>query len=215
MLQSGAGTLQLTGMTGKKMRLGIPGFERTAIIGRDDTANTLTYDSTVTYYSGAAGYTDTLKVSQAATISLLNNTSTYYQDIDNVDASSASGSTILAGNAGSNVLTASQGGSNIWGGLGGSDTLIAGSGQDTFWYGSGDGSDTIQGASSTDILYLYDPTFRCSSLVQKGSDLVIGNASGGSLTIQNWTGSTTLQLSDSSQYTLTTNSSGSFVALRK
>lgn len=202
-LKGSNSALYLKDMAGQKITLTTPVASINAIIGCEDAANTLTWQSDVNYYQGSTTYTDTLKITTTTDVSLANNTAYTYVNIDNIDASAATGSTILIGSTGNNVLTASKSGSQIWGGFGGDDTLVGGSSYDRFWYGSGDGSDTIQGATVEDILYFYDPGFHVGSITQNGSDLVIGNAAGGSLTVKDWTGNSTLQLSDGSTWQLT------------
>lgn len=206
--QSGSGSLSLLNMTDQLLTLSTANASLNAVISREDAASTLTWRSDVSYYKASSVHTDTLKVDAGTSISLANNTSYTYIDIDNVDASAASGSTILIGSTGNNVLTAGQGDNQLWGGFGGDDTLVGGAGHDRFWYGSGDGSDTLQGVTVDDVLYFYDAGFRTSGITQSGTNLVIANAAGGSLTVQDWTGASTLQLADSSSWRLTKEGSG-------
>ena len=106
--------------------------------------NTIQYDSSLNYYYGAKNHKDTLTIAGDAAIWMNNSTSTTYENIDNLDASSSTGSVILAGSTGSNLIIGSQGRSTLWGGYGqDSDTLQGGSGADTFFFGSGEGTDTI------------------------------------------------------------------------
>jgi Ca2+-binding RTX toxin-like protein len=214
-LHSGDSMLDIKGMAGKKLNLAVPGAAINTIIGQQDKENTMTYDDSIAYYSGSQSHTDTLEVNQATAISLANNLGRFYVDIDNIDASRATGKMTIIGSNGNNVITAGQGGSDIWGSFGGNDTMIGGSGQDTFWYGSGDGTDTIKNASAMDTIFIYDPAFNCSSLAMQGNDLVIGNAKGGSLAVDDWNGTINLRLADNSEYTLNRNGSGSIVATAK
>ena len=202
-LQSGTSSLNLLKAVGQKITIATPSASLNAIIGHENTNDTLTWQSDINYYQGSSSCIATLKVNTSTAISLANNTAYGYVNIDNVDASSATGSTVLIGSTTRNKLTAGQGGSELWGGFGGNDTLVGGAGHDRFWYGSGDGSDIIEGATIDDTLYFYDPGLQISSIAQSGSDLVLSNAAGGSLTVKNWTGASTMQLSDGSNWRLT------------
>ena len=121
------------------------------------------FANTLTYYSGADYFqlsnAGTLKVTDAENnnIWLDGALGQFFVNVFNIDASSATGENILAGNSASNLIIGGAGTSNMWGGAGStSDTLIGGDGADTFWFGKNDGADVISNSSANDTVFLYD-----------------------------------------------------------
>lgn len=121
----------------------------------DYNTTNLTYSKDVNYYQ----FTNpgTVEVSDAANnnIWLDGSAGQIFANVINIDASTATGQNILAGNAADNWIAGGAGTSSLWGGAG-NDTLIGGIGQDMFWYGKNDGAYLIGNASSNDVVNLYD-----------------------------------------------------------
>ena len=119
-----------------------------------------------------------------------------------LDASSAEGNDILAGNQLDNLIIGGTGKNSIWGGYGNSDdTLVGGSGQNTFYYELGNGNDVINNAHDGDIISLED-VYLDNIL---SADITSGGVSvdfqgGGSLTV-NSNAAVEYRLADGTTYT--------------
>ena len=135
----------------------------------DYNTTNLTYSEDVNYYQFKN--LGTVDVNDAANnnIWLDGSAGKNFVNVVNINASSATGQNILAGNAADNWIAGGAGTSSLWGGNGGNDTLIGGSGVDMFWYGKNDGADLIGNASSGDVVNLYDVSL---------SDIVSANVEG-------------------------------------
>lgn len=130
-------------------------------IGVSTGSNSWTYDEEVAAYMG--GSNNTLKVGSdvdTANIWLDGSAGVSYEGVKNVDATSSSGTLIIAGSGSVNeTLTAGRGETSLWGGSGSSnDTLksSSSSGSTTFFFGKGDGSDVITSSYSDDKVFLYN-----------------------------------------------------------
>lgn len=120
---------------------------------------------------------------------------TSYPKAVTVDASSASGELILAGNSNANLLKGGRGQTSLWGGGASNDTMQGGSGRDMFWFGGGDGRDVVQSFASGaggDVLNLYSGSL--ASVTRSGNNLSLKMADGGSLTVNTNGGSDTVVL---------------------
>ncbi|MBR1859588.1 MAG: hypothetical protein IJ797_08825, partial [Selenomonadaceae bacterium] len=80
---------------------------------------------------------------------------TWYNNINEVDASSYSGTLKLAGkNFENETLIGGAGDNSLWGGSGGDDIMVGGNGHNTFYFGIDNGNDTIKGVGNGDIVDL-------------------------------------------------------------
>ena len=149
--------LTLEDANNKAVRAKLRGFEYIAKFGDD-----LSYDSAVNYYN-ATNDSKKLTVNNdsatsAATIYMNNwdgSDNTAYNNIEEVDASTFTGSLKIAGhNDNSDTLSGGSGSSSLWGGFGGDDLMVGGSGKNTYYYLFGDGNDTITSAKSNDVVDL-------------------------------------------------------------
>lgn len=183
----------------------------------DYEADTLTYDTNVSYYYGSlsssTSNTTTIAVtgSSDAQVWFDGRAGKYYNNnISILDGSSATGSITLGGGAGSDTIIGGQGTSTLWGGYDtADDTLEGGSGTDIFFYGNNEGNDCILNGSSTDKIFLYSSGLTISSAAQSGSDLVLTLSTGNTLTLSNWSDSSlnTILLADGTQHRLSQNGS--------
>ena len=84
-----------------------------------------------------------------------------YYSVEFFDDRENSGGNVIRGTTADNVMYAATGAGNstigdqMWG-RSGDDLLVAGNGSDTLWYGWNEGFDTISGASSADVIRLYN-----------------------------------------------------------
>ena len=204
-LGAGSSSLTITGQAGKTITAAYQnGTTYNAWIGRN-TTNVKAYDPSLNYYYGSVDAKDTLTVSGSASIWLNNTTSTFYTNIDDLDATDSFGIDILAGNESSNRITGGQAASSLWGGCGQvSDTLVGGGGTDDFYYGINEGTDYIENGTAADKVILYDAGFSYTSAQLSGTTLTV-NSAAGSLVITNWSenGMNTFQLANGDQYKFT------------
>ena len=206
LLGAGASTLTLKDATGAQVKVAYQnGYTCNAWFG-SDTVNSVNYSTSLNFYYGSANTKNTLSISeQNAKIWLNNTTSTFYKNIDNLDASTATGDITLAGNESANLIKGGKGYSSIWGGAGElSDTLQGGSGRDTFYLGCNEGNDYITDSSNVDKVIFYDPSMTFTSLSMAGTCLVISTANNSSLSIIDWSENdmNTFQLANGRQYKL-------------
>ena len=112
-----------------------------------------------------------------------------FANITNINASSATGQNILAGNGVANSIIGGNGSSSLWGGVGNvSDTLTGGNGADMFWYGKNDGADFINNAAENDTVNLYDVGVNdidFSTLNITSNQISLSFTTGGTLNINN------------------------------
>ena len=183
-------------------------------IGVSGKSNTWTYDADVAIYMG--GTNNTLKVGSdvdSANIWLDgSNNSASYEKVKAVDASSSSGTLIIAGSGTANeTLTAGRGETSLFGGFGASnDTMKSSTSQasTTFFFGKGDGSDVITSSYSDDKVVLYNVALADISAGNVTLDdsqsgiLKIAMNDGSSLTIGSMSSTSvkTFQLSDGSTW---------------
>ncbi len=183
-------------------------------IGVSGKSNTWTYDADVAIYMG--GTNNTLKVGSdvdSANIWLDgSNNSASYEKVKTVDASSSSGTLIIAGSGTANeTLTAGRGETSLFGGFGASnDTMKSSTSQasTTFFFGKGDGSDVITSSYSDDKVVLYNVALADISAGNVTLDdsqsgiLKIAMNDGSSLTIGSMSSTSvkTFQLSDGSTW---------------
>lgn len=206
-LQAGNGSLTVKDAAGSDLTVKTTdGTRYHAWIGKN-AANTVTFNTDISFYYGSAAYTDTLKVTSGASIWLTGADGKYFSNIDNIDASTSTGTDVLAGNSGSNLIIGGSGTSSLWGGSGcTSDTLQGGSGIENFFYGAGDGRDYITNGSSADkVIFYSDITF--NSIALDGTNLVISTSTDNTsvLTIANWSVSSlnTFVLANGQEWRLT------------
>ena len=99
-----------------------------------------------------------------------------------IDATSTTGSNILAGNNKDNQIFGGSGHNEMWGGNGKTnDYLFGGEGENTFWYGKGEGIDLVENTKSGDTINLYNITLGDISDVEitdSSITLVIGDSEG-------------------------------------
>ncbi|WP_029541408.1 hypothetical protein [Selenomonas sp. AB3002] len=130
-------------------------------IGKTGT-NNWTYSEDVSIYMG--GSNNTLKVGSdvdTANIWLDGSQGVSYDSVKTVDASSSSGTLVIAGTSSANEsLVAGKGETSLFGGFGASNDSLKGTsgGTTTFFFGKGDGSDVITGSYSDDKVVLYNVT---------------------------------------------------------
>lgn len=76
-----------------------------------------------------------------------------------IDATSTTGSNVLAGNNKDNQIFGGYGHNEMWGGsYKTNDYLFGGTGQNTFWYGKGEGIDLVENTKKGDTINLYNIT---------------------------------------------------------
>ena len=167
-------------------------------IGNTDSGNNFSYGKNI-YYIGGNG-NDTLSIDNSA-----ENYSVFLSDgnfvnINALNAQNSSSQNILAGNNLDNEIFAGSGNSSLWGGSSASnDTLTGGDGANMFWYGLGEGNDIINGATSNDIVNLYNVGLNDVASFEDFGNGVKINLSSGSLTI-NSAETPKFMLSDGSSY---------------
>ena len=166
-------------------------------------SNTWTYDEGVTYYMG--GKKNTLNVSDDANIWLDGSNGKAFQNVTTVNASSNSGTVILAGAGANETLIAGTGSSSLWGGAGASNDVLQGNatGDTTFYFGKGEGADVITASNSDDKVVLYNVALSdvASADVNKSGAMEIKLHDGSSLTVNSVaTGASTFQLGDGSTW---------------
>ena len=156
---------------------GSEGIARVA--GSDHVVN---YDSDVTFYDGVENGTLSVDSSSAIEIELSDSDITY-NNVLNIDASSATGRVTLSGNSADNVIHGGKRSSTLWG-AGGNDTLIGGDGRDTFRFTATDGNVTIQNGDSNDVVDM--TSFTANDIAGwefTSSGVVIATTSDQSLTV--------------------------------
>lgn len=176
-----------------------------AKVGKSGASNTWTYDENVTAYLG--GSKNTLNVGSSvdeANIWLDGSQGKVFDSVTTVNASSNSGTVILAGGAGNETLVAGTGSSSLWGGSAGNDVLAGNSvGNTTFYFGNGNGNDVISASNTDDKVVLYNTALSDVKAVDdsKSGVLKITLNDGSSLTVNNTaTSVNTFQLGDGSTW---------------
>lgn len=154
-----------------------------AKIGNTNSGDVLTYESNIGYYF-AGGGENTLSISGGESVDVWLSESKYKR-IQIIDASSATGNVLMAGDTEENRIIGGTGNSSLWGGRGSvNDTLIGGSGNDIFYYGLNNGNDVIQNAEDGDVVRLFNISFENLVSARKiDSNLVIAMDSGDTLTV--------------------------------
>ena len=183
-----------------------------AKIGDRNAANTMTYDSDINIFLGSSS-SNTLEVddSRRNMIWLNGDYGQIFYDISCVDASESTGNNQIAGAKNSNIeIKGGAGNSSLWGGLGNTanDTLIGGEGDEKFFFGSYEGNDVIVGAGDSDTVELYNITIAdLTSLNASGKDITAIFKNGDySLTLQDYSATTTFRFSDGSTWNYNKNS---------
>lgn len=176
-----------------------------AKIGVTGKSNTWTYDENVNIYIG--GKKNTLSVTNSvddANVWLDGSTGKAYDGVTTIDASSNSGTVILAGGAANETIKAGVGTSSVWGGGAGNDVLVGNNvGNTTFYFGNGNGSDVITASNSDDKVVLYNTAITDVKAIDdsKSNTLKITLNDGSSLTVNNSnSGVNTFQLADGSTW---------------
>ncbi|SEH25151.1 beta strand repeat-containing protein [Selenomonas sp. KH1T6] len=176
-----------------------------AKVGKSGASNTWTYDENVTAYLG--GSKNTLNVGSSvddANIWLDGSQGKVFDSVTTVNASSNSGTVVLAGGAGNETLIAGTGNSSLWGGSAGNDVLVGNStGSTTFYFGNGNGNDVISASNTDDKVVLYNTALTDVKAVDdsKTGVLKVTLNDGSSLTVNNTTSSVnTFQLADGSTW---------------
>ena len=99
-----------------------------------------------------------------------------------INATSTTGSNVLAGNNKDNQIFGGSGTNNMWGGsYKTNDYLFGGSGQNTFWYGKGEGVDLVENTKKGDTINLYNITLGDISNVEitnSSISIVVGDNEG-------------------------------------
>ena len=180
------------------------GTSGVAKVGTKGQANSFSYDSAVTAYMGQNS-TDTLVVSGSDNLELWmdGGSGAFFNSIDVVDASSATGNVGLAGKDGSESLVGGSGQNSLWGGTAGNDTLQGGSGTTNFYFGKGNGSDVVITSSTDDMVMAYDISLSdvAGWTTNGNNDMVATLTDGSKLTVSSSSGVSNYQLSDGSQWT--------------
>ena len=163
------------------------GNKGTVKVGIKGQNNGFTYESGVGGYYGSSTGQDTLTVSTSDDVNvwLDGSQGTAFADINAINASSATGNAILAGDSNSQVITGGRGSSSLWGGAGSTkDTLVAGNGTNTFFYGYGEGSDLVNNTGENDVINLYNITLNdLSGYEINGNKVTITTKAGDTLTV--------------------------------
>ena len=185
--------------------------------------NTLTFDGLASNYLATTQKQDAA-VSVSADVSSANiwlegveglseGAAIFSGNVKSVDASNVEGNAILAGNSLDNVIKAGRGGASLWGGISASnDSLIGGEGADVFFYATGQGDDTVSGATSDDVIKLYNLTAdNLGELLTNPADCVQADSitlkfNSGSLHIDS-NNDYTFELADGKRYTYSTSDS--------
>ena len=155
----------------------------------NSSTTSLSYTSTASYYQ--LNQQGNLIVNDAANnnVWLDGSQGQIFANITNINASSATGQNILAGNGVANSIIGGNGTSSLWGGVGNvSDTLTGGNGADMFWYGKNDGADFINNAAENDTINLYDVglnDINFAAVNITSSQISMSFTSGGTLNINN------------------------------
>ncbi len=176
-----------------------------AKIGVSGKANSWTYEDSVDMYLG--GKKNSLTVSGDAEVWLAGNDGKTYEDVAKVDASTSTGTVVIAGTTNNELLIAGKGDSSLWGGLGGSNDTLKGSavGSTDYYFGNGEGNDVITNTSSDDKVLLYNVSGENIKSLEKGSgELTITLTDGSSLTVKGMSSSSSVnqfQLADGSKWT--------------
>lgn len=175
-----------------------------AKVGVKGQANSFTYDSEVTAYMGQNSK-DTLSISGSDNVELWmdGGSGVFFNSVDNVDASSATGDVGLAGTGISESLVGGSGNTSLWGGNGGNDTLQGGSGATKFYFGKGNGSDVVVTSNTDDMVMAYDISLDDVAGWSSNSSgsLTATLKDGSKLTVTSNTGVSSYQLNDGSQWT--------------
>lgn len=181
-----------------------------AKIGASSGSNNWTYEEDVNFYVG--GKKNKLTVDSSvdkAEVWLDNGHGVTYDNVTTIDASSNTGSLLIAGTTGNESLVAGKGDTTMWGGTG-NDTLTGNTaGTTEFYFGKGNGKDVITKSSSDDKVVLFDVALGdVAGADYSSGTMKINLTDGSSLTVQNMGSSSvnTFQLSDGSQWTFDTSS---------
>ncbi len=132
--------------------------EGIAKVGKNDSANSMNYDASVTNYIGGKGIDSVKLGSDDGAVNVWmdgSNGSASYDSIEILDASSSKSDATLAGGLGKETIVGSRGLSSLWGGMGSSADVLIGNGQTDFFYGLGNGNDSISGHRG-DTVDLFD-----------------------------------------------------------
>ena len=176
-----------------------------AKIGDRNAANTFTYDADINIFLGCSTG-NTLKVadSRRNMIFLNGDYGQIFYDIDCVDASESTGNNNIAGQTNRNIeIKSGSGNSTLWGGSGMSDdTLIGGDGIDRFMFGRQEGNDLIIGAGDNDTVDLYNINLTDLTAIEPEGSSFTARFNNGeySLTLENYSASTTFRLADNSTW---------------
>lgn len=128
-----------------------------AKLGKTGKSNTWDYEESVNMYLG--GKSNVLVVSDDANVWLAGTEGTTYENVTRVDASSSTGTVVVAGDgAVDETIIGGKGSNSLWGGAGSSDDTLRASvnSVNTFYFGNGDGNDVITNTNSDDKVLLYN-----------------------------------------------------------
>ena len=109
-----------------------------------------------------------------------------YDNIKNLDGSSARSEAILAGNDQSNEIRGGSGTNLMWGGDLGDDTLIGGAGGTTYFYLYTNGADVIENARDDDVINLLNiglEEINFADIHMDSDSIKIGMNDGGSIKV--------------------------------
>lgn len=181
-----------------------------AKVAKSGTAASWTYEEGVNFYIGGKNNTITVGTSvDSAEIWLDNGHGTTYDSVKTINASSNTGTLLIAGTSGNESLVAGKGETTMWGGTG-NDTLVGNkAGVTEFYFGKGNGKDVITTSSSDDKVVLFDVALSdVAGATYNSGTMKINLTDGSSLTVNNMGTSSvnTFQLSDGSQWTFDTSS---------
>ncbi|MBR1396730.1 MAG: hypothetical protein IJ563_04265, partial [Selenomonadaceae bacterium] len=165
------------------------------------------YDDAVQFYLNKSG-SATITADGAEDVAIYANgfDGKAYDNITNINASSATGKATLVGADGvDNVIIGGSGNNSLWGGSytdenAGDDTLIGSTGSNEFFYLKGNGNDVIQNIKSDDLINLLDITLEdITSMEITNSGINVKLNDGGSLQVNSNT-DVTFQLADGNKW---------------
>jgi len=187
------------------------GVDTRVQIGQTSSKNVFSYDAdTDIYYGGTksdaievTGSEDVTIALDGSTIGNLTKNVSYTENINTLDAQTATGAVALYGAKGNDTIRGSHGDSTLFGGAG--DDVLYGN-TDTssyitsFFFGTGCGNDTIAASNSDDKVMLYNATsdeFDEANSTASGTGLTLALTDGSTLTIKKYrTGVNTFVFSD-------------------
>lgn len=122
-----------------------------------------------------------------------------------MNAASATGNLVIAGDTSSQSITGGRGTTSLWGGAGDAADTLSGnnSGTDMFWYGLGEGKDVLQNVGVEDVVNVYNINLANVTGAEIGnSSVAIKTTAGDTLTVNRTSGAatTTFQLADGSKW---------------